>query len=188
MEDTRKFWTKERGASLFLLVIILIFIGNSLFNRISNQILSLLVTQLLILVPAIIYMLILKVNPFQFIRFRRFHLGSAFLIPLLVICLVPVISLVNAFTMLFTTPTIGNAVSDIVSGNLGIGLEPVDVHPRLHQHILHHIVGVVVIEHKVSYLPIQHLAILADDEPECLALGLGRREHLQKCVVVDCHR
>ncbi|MDY2789378.1 MAG: type II CAAX endopeptidase family protein [Lachnospiraceae bacterium] len=129
MEDTRKFWTKERGASLFLLVIILIFIGNSLFNRISNQILSLLVTQLLILVPAIIYMLILKVNPFQFIRFRRFHLGSAFLIPLLVICLVPVISLVNAFTMLFTTPTIGNAVSDIVSGNLGIGLLFVAVLP-----------------------------------------------------------
>ena len=80
----------------------------------------------------------------------------------------------------------GNTVEP--GGNLGIALEPVDVHPRLHQHILHHIVGVVVIEHKVSYLPIQHLAILADDEPECLALGLGRREHLQKCVVVDCHR
>lgn len=123
MDDERRgLFSREHGASILLLTVIVIFIAQGFLLKINNEAIAILVTQLLIVAPAFIYMLILKQNPFKFIRFRRFHIGSAFLIPLLVICLVPVIGVLNALTMLFTTPTIGNTVNDIMGDNLLIGL------------------------------------------------------------------
>lgn len=121
--------SREHGASILLLTIIIIFIAQGTLLRINNDMVSIIVTQFLIVAPAFVYMAILKQNPFKFIRFRKFHIGSAFLIPLLVVCLVPVIGVLNALTMLFTTPTIGTTVNDIMGGNLLIGLLLVAVLP-----------------------------------------------------------
>lgn len=121
--------SREHGASILLLTIIIIFIAQGTLLRINNDMVSIIVTQFLIVAPAFVYMAILKQNPFKFIRFRKFHIGSAFLIPLLVFCLVPVIGVLNALTMLFTTPTIGTTVNDIMGGNLLIGLLLVAVLP-----------------------------------------------------------
>ena len=133
-EEREAWWqrgllSREHGASILLLTIIIIFIAQGLMLKINNDAISIIVTQFLIVAPAFIYMAILKQNPFKYIRFRKFHIGSAFLIPLLVICLVPVIGVLNALTMLFTTPTIGSTVNDIMGGNLGIGLLLVAVLP-----------------------------------------------------------
>lgn len=134
VEEQEPWWrrgllSREHGASILLLTIIIIFIAQGTMLRINNDMISIIVTQFLIVAPAFVYMAVLKQNPFKYIRFRKFHIGSAFLIPLLVVCLVPVIGVLNALTMLFTTPTIGTTVNDIMGGNLLIGLLLVAVLP-----------------------------------------------------------
>lgn len=118
--QNREFW-----GSAFFLIIVLINIGLSFLNsfvKIDNMRVSIILTQAVIVIPAFIYMLCLKENPFKFIRFRKFNFWSALLIPLFMYSLLPVISLVNAISMTFSTNVISTSVNDIIGGNLFVGL------------------------------------------------------------------
>ena len=55
-------------------------------------------------------------------RFRRFHIGSAFLIPILTFSLLPVMYFINAISMIFTTNVISGEITDIAGGNMWLGL------------------------------------------------------------------
>lgn len=116
----REFW-----GSAFFLIIVLINIGLSFlssFIHIDNMRVSIIITQAVIVIPAFIYMLCLKENPFKFMRFRKFNIWSALLIPLFMYSMLPIISLVNAISMTFSHNVISSSVNDIIGGNLFVGL------------------------------------------------------------------
>lgn len=117
--------SKETGGAVLFFVIVLVHVLNSFFGdaiHISNPKISILVTQALIVAPVFIYIACMRENPFRFIRFRKFHLGSAFLIPVFMICIWPVISFINAFSMLFSTNTISSSIDTITGGSMIWGL------------------------------------------------------------------
>lgn len=132
MEGTSKKKLKmsmEMGAGLFFFLVVLIHIADGFLVSIKNPVLSILETQLLIAIPAFIYMFCWGKNPFKFMRFRKFQIGSAFLIPVFMFCLLPVMGLLNAISMLFSTNLIGTTVEDVTGGNVWIGLLLIAVLP-----------------------------------------------------------
>lgn len=125
--DKRKMWG---GGFLFFLVVGLHLID--IFEiRMSNPIISIVVTQGLIVVPAFIYMACWGGHPLKFMRFRKFHIGSAFLIPILMFTLIPIMGVLNAFSQLFSTESISSSINDITGGNVLIGVLCVALLPAI---------------------------------------------------------
>lgn len=125
---SRNFWGSLEmwGGVWFLLEVLIHIFSSSLIGvfHIDDERVSLLIVQLFVLLPAFIYMIIIAKdhNPFHFMRFRKFHLGSAFLIPLYMLALLPVNGVLNAVSMLFFRNEIGDTATDVIGGNLVIGL------------------------------------------------------------------
>ncbi len=78
------------------------------------------ILQAFIIVACFIYLKLDKRDIKETLHLQGFHIGSAFLIILLAICLWPLLSLVNAISMLF----VKNAVADTLSELTNIGLLP----------------------------------------------------------------
>ncbi|MCR4717636.1 MAG: CPBP family intramembrane metalloprotease [Lachnospiraceae bacterium] len=108
--------------SLFFLIVVLIHIGVGLFVDFDNIVYQILASQLTIVIPALIYMSLFKINPFKFMRFKKFHFGSALLIPLFMYSILPVMGLINLISQLFSTNVIQGTVTDILVGGLGSSL------------------------------------------------------------------
>jgi membrane protease YdiL (CAAX protease family) len=106
------------AGSFFFLFLVVLHIAEGFLLDIKDTTTSILVTQFSVLIPALIYMSLFKINPFKFMRFKKFHLGSAFLIPLFMIAVLPVMSLFNLISQLFSTNIIGNSLQDILTGGL----------------------------------------------------------------------
>lgn len=66
----------------------------------TNQ--SLLLSQLLILVPTFIYFILTKTNPIKLIRWKRIDLPTIFMVILLTFLTMPLITFINALSMLFS--------------------------------------------------------------------------------------
>ena len=118
-------FSKETGGSVLFLVLILIYL---LMGYVSdyipfpNEACSLLFTQGMILIPAVIYICMVDKKPLEFVRVKKFNIWSALLIIPLMITLLPVMALLNAFSMLFSTNVISSSVEDITGGSVWIGL------------------------------------------------------------------
>jgi hypothetical protein len=78
-------------------------------------------SQSLILIPTIVYFLITKQNPVDLLRFRKLHWASFLILPFLVICIEPIIVVVNAFSMMFVDNYI-SGVSDILLEENSLGM------------------------------------------------------------------
>ena len=122
VEDLDMYAIQDRkrivAGSVFFLFLVVLHVGEGFFLNIKDTTASILVTQFSVLIPAFIYMACFKVNPFKFMRFKKFHLGSAFLIPLFMLAVLPVMSLFNLISQLFSTNIIGNSLQDILTGGL----------------------------------------------------------------------
>ncbi len=115
-----------KGNILFLLLVVInmslgfILAGiHKIFNLDITEELSLIVTQLAILIPVVIYVLVTEKNFFKFIRFKKFNIWSAFLLVILVYCMWPIIAIINAISMLFATNMIQGTVNTIAN-NYGL--------------------------------------------------------------------
>lgn len=82
-------------------------------------VLSIILGQLLILVPVIIYMMIMKINPIKEYRFNKMNIWSALLCIVLTYTMWPVIALVNIISMFFATNVISDTITS-TSDALGI--------------------------------------------------------------------
>ena len=117
-------FSKETGGSiLFLLLVIIYLIEQFLpFDRITSPVVSLLITQGMILIPALIYTFYIDKNPVEFLRIRKFNIFSAMLIVVMMFTLLPVMALLNAISMLFSTNVIASSMQEITGGNVWMGL------------------------------------------------------------------
>ena len=84
---------------------------------------NILFSQSLIFVPTVLYLFIMRKHVKDIIWFRRFHPLTLLLIPPLVLFMEPLITLLNAISMLFVRNEISNAASALVDHNtLGTSL------------------------------------------------------------------
>lgn len=112
-----------------------------LFLNVSQ--ISLLMTQMLILVPGIVYVILTKQNFFKLIRMNKISIVSIILIIIFTYCILPFLSLVNAVSMLFASNVIQNTVTEIVGDNLILGvalvaLIPAFVEESMYRGIFYH--------------------------------------------------
>lgn len=70
---------------------------------------ALLLAQILLQFPVVIYLVVTGTNPLKLISFRLFHPGAALLVILMTYCVLPLTSLVNLISMLF----VENALTDM---------------------------------------------------------------------------
>lgn len=76
---------------------------------------NILLSQSLIFVPTVIYLILKRKNINEIIRFRKFHPLSLLILPILLIAMEPCVVLINAISMLF----VENQISDVASALVG---------------------------------------------------------------------
>jgi len=124
--ETRK---KIIGAECLFTVLIVVYeivtvlaLFTDLFSGITIK-QNILFSQSLILVPTVIYLVIKRKHVKEIIWFRKFHPLTLLLLPLMVLFMEPLITLLNAISMLFVRNEISNAASAVVDHNtLGTSL------------------------------------------------------------------
>lgn len=77
---------------------------------------NILLSQGIIFIPTILFFVITKQDFRKTVRLNKMHVGTYFLIPLLVLCIEPVMTVVNAVSMLFVKNYIAGAATQVVSG------------------------------------------------------------------------
>ena len=77
---------------------------------------NILISQGIIFIPTILFFVITKQNFRETVRLNKMHVGTYFIIPLLVLCIEPVMTVVNAISMLFVKNYISAAATQVVTG------------------------------------------------------------------------
>lgn len=112
---------KISTAHFLLLSIIVSQILLSFALRVCNVslpiVFALLISQLTILAPFIIYCILKKQNPFKIIRLKRINLRTAFFSALIALASYPVVVFLNLISMLF----VENAMADVMTQVLTMG-------------------------------------------------------------------
>ena len=103
-----------RKANGLFLIIVLIYIAMSLFMQFtpmydvvrSNLALNLILSELVIWLPALLFMAAGRVNPLRFCRIKRVHFSTLPMTVLFTMLCSPVITLANAISLLFVDNTV----------------------------------------------------------------------------------
>ncbi|WP_099469131.1 CPBP family intramembrane glutamic endopeptidase [Konateibacter massiliensis] len=83
-------------------------------NLSSNQ--SLIISQFLILIPVIIYLIATKTNPVKLIRFKKIDVSTIMMTALFTVLIMPLVSFLNALSMLFAENEVMTLTSEM-TGN-----------------------------------------------------------------------
>ncbi len=129
--------SNTKKADILFLSMILIHIGVIFLFRIlgtsinisTNQ--SLILSQLLILVPATIFLLITKTNPIKLIRFKKIDIATIGMVILLTILLMPLITFINALSMLLSENAVTSLTNEMKGNSLLLNLILMAVIPAL---------------------------------------------------------
>lgn len=103
--------TNKRVNGFFLCLVLLHLLASILVSMLGEGAVkigtfgALMFTQLLILVPSFVFLIINKCDLNEWIPFRRIRPGTAALVVLFTFLMMPFISLINIFSQLFTTNT-----------------------------------------------------------------------------------
>ncbi|MFA9376721.1 MAG: lysostaphin resistance A-like protein [Lachnotalea sp.] len=98
-------------------------------NISTNQ--SLILSQLLILTPVAIYLIITKTNPIKLIRFKRIDFATILMVILLTILIMPLITFVNALSMLYSENIVTNLSSEMTGNPFLVNLILMAVIPAI---------------------------------------------------------
>lgn len=105
----------------FFLILILITLGGSLFISFFmrgikiNVYIGLIISQLFIFIPAVLFILVTRMNPKQFIQMKKIKLTSAVLIAIVTFLTMPILVAVNAASMLWVENEV-NQMADNITG------------------------------------------------------------------------
>lgn len=134
---------KIKNTNILCLILVLIYIGvglvgDDLFRPLLSDLdqvtaarISLVISQGLILIPALIYVAVTKQNLFRLIRFQKMKLVTVLLLLVFTYSILPFLSLINAVSMLFSTNVIESTIGNVVGGSLFIGLLMVALMPAI---------------------------------------------------------
>lgn len=111
MEQLQRLYYNKRVNGFFLCLIIVHFMASVAISVLAmggveiGTFMALLMTQLLLLVPSFIFIISGNDNVFEWLRFRRLKTGTVFMVILFTFLTMPLISLINVVSQLFTTNT-----------------------------------------------------------------------------------
>ena len=111
MEQLQRLYYNKRVNGFFLCLIIVHFMASVAISVLAmggveiGTFMALLMTQLLLLVPSFIFIISGSDNVFEWLRFRRLKTGTVFMVILFTFLTMPLISLINVVSQLFTTNT-----------------------------------------------------------------------------------
>lgn len=100
-------------------------------------------SQLVFALPAIIYLIVCGANPFQALRIKRIKISNVFLLILLAYLISPLISLINAISLVFSQNEIASTITDItdqsplIIGILAVGLLPAIFEESVYRGVLY---------------------------------------------------
>lgn len=111
---------RTRDMNWIFLFTLFVYFGGSLvlgFTPViaDDILLALLYSQGILILPTLIYVVYKKKNIKEIIRFRRIKIANVFLLIVFSYLILPVMTLLNAISMLFSTNIIGNTVEEAVS-------------------------------------------------------------------------
>lgn len=106
---------------VFLVTVVVYVIGSlalSAFSSFfSNYFFALLFSQILLVLPMLVYVIITKQNLLEVIRFRMIKPVNILLAVIFAFLISPLMSLLNAISLLFSTNVINNTLSNVVENN-----------------------------------------------------------------------
>lgn len=111
-----------KSVNLVFLTTVLISIVGSLLNTwiinyTDNYFIVLLLSQIILVIPTIAYLVINKLNVAKAIRFNKIRLSNVVLIILFAYLITPLMNFINAISMLFVSNDTTDFISNIVSNN-----------------------------------------------------------------------
>lgn len=92
---------------------------------------ALLLAQILLQFPVVIYLAVTGTNPLKLISFKLFHPGAALLVILMTYCVLPLTSLVNLISMLFVENALTDMSEVIIQNSFWLDLLFIAVIPAL---------------------------------------------------------
>lgn len=111
---------RVRGINvIFLFTIFSYIIGSTIIAFISelvviDHLLLLLLSQGMLVLPTVCFLAYHKINVFEQIRFKKIHISTVFLLIVFAICIMPLMNLINAVSMLFAANKITDTITSIV--------------------------------------------------------------------------
>lgn len=118
MIETRK---KIRGATWFFaslivtyIIVIVVLMLSGLGNKIS-MVQNLLISQGMIFVPTLIFIIITKCDIRETLRIRKTHWSAIFIVPFFVLALEPVMSVINSISLLWVDSATAELATDLVA-------------------------------------------------------------------------
>lgn len=91
----------------------------------------LLLAQILLQFPIVMYLAITRTNPFKLISFRLFHPGAALLVILMTLCLIPSTMVINLISMLFVENALEDMPQTIAQSQFAVNLLFIAIIPAL---------------------------------------------------------
>lgn len=117
----KKSRVKSINCVFLLTTISFFFIGQiiiAMFQGFDNSnVLQLLTSQIILILPSVIYIVVNKIKLADAIRFKKMRISSIILVILLSYLITPLMSFINAISMLFVKNTTTSFIGDIVEGN-----------------------------------------------------------------------
>ena len=112
--------------------------GSLLIAKLSNGMTlypALVMSQLLIHVPIIFYLVVTRTNPFKLISFKFFNPLAIITVVLMTYCLLPVVSLVNVISLLFVKSSTASLNIELTTGAFGLNFLFVAVMPAVSEEL-----------------------------------------------------
>ncbi|MGN0466349.1 MAG: lysostaphin resistance A-like protein [Lachnospiraceae bacterium] len=106
-----------KRTNFFFLVLVVLYVGFSFLAGyfLQNDLLQSCITEIFLLCIGIIFLICQKVNIKEYIRLRRVDIVSILFSILYGICLIPIVTIINAFSMLFVKNVASASISGMVN-------------------------------------------------------------------------
>lgn len=123
----------------YIVLILLELFGITQMNALQEIIMS----QLVFALPAIIYLVVSKVSIVEALRIKKIRLSNVILLVVFTYLIMPVITLVNAISLIFSENEISGTITDITTqfplyiGILAIGLLPAILEESVYRGVLY---------------------------------------------------
>lgn len=115
--------TKARKTNLFFLWMLVFYVGGCFFviplfpDSWFKNYSSIIIGQSLIFIPFVLYLLVTKGKPLKDVKIRRIGALNTLLLIVLAYCLIPVVSFLNVFTMMFAENEVSGQISGMSNNN-----------------------------------------------------------------------
>ena len=109
---------KVKLVNVTFLVTILIYLGGNylLSNYVSASLplaANVFITEGMVLIPTFIFLAIARENPLKLLRIKKLHIGTILLCPVFAACILPLMTVINAISLMFTENQVLNVTENL---------------------------------------------------------------------------